>query len=183
MEKHQLDQLRLELSIKAKNGINFILGAAVCWGLIAFIWTLPQNDQQSAFWTFFAVAPLMPMAWLFGKLLKTQWTIKGNPLQPLGLWLNFAQLFYFPFIFLAFYQAPADVPMAFAIITGAHFFPYGWFYKTMAYPVMAGILSIGATIIGSLGGSWDVYKVGLFMVTGLLVLAGWLWIDYLAKKN
>ena len=183
MDKAQLDKLRIELSVEAKNGINFILGALICWGLITWIWTLPMNDQQSAFWTFMAVAPMMPAAWLFSKILKTKWTIKGNPLQSLGLWLNFAQLFYFPFIFLAFFKAPAEMPMAFAIITGAHFFPYGWFYKTLAYPVMAGIIVLGSTIIGIQASSWDVYKVAAYVGICLIILAIWLWFDYKNKTK
>ncbi len=181
MDKAQVDLLRRQLSFEAKNGLNFILAAALCWGLITWIWTLPQNDTQSALWTFCAVAPLMPLAWVFSKILNIKWTIKGNPLQPLGLILNFAQLFYFPFIFLAFFKAPSELPMAFAVITGAHFFPYGWFYKTLAYPVMAGIIVIGATLIGSASNSWEVFRVGIFMVVCLLILSVWLWLDYPRK--
>lgn len=180
MNQHAFDQFRLELSVKAKNGINFIMAATICWGLIALIWMNQGNPTQQALFTFFAVGPMMPFAWLFSKILKTVWTVENNPLNPLGLWLNFSQLFYFPFVFIAFNSNPAQMPMALAIITGAHLFPYAWFYKTSAYAVMAGVISVGAAIIGSVcenGSFW----VAVFMVTMLAILAVMLW--YSAKRN
>ena len=43
------------------------------------------------------------------------------------------------------------MPMALAIITGAHFFPYAWFCQTKSFAVMAGVITIGAAYIGQLG--------------------------------
>ena len=176
MNQNSFDQLRLELSVKAKNGINFIMAATICWGIIAFVWMNPGIPTQQALFTFFAVGPMMPLAWAFSKLLKTAWTVENNPLNPLGLWLNFAQLFYFPFIFIAFNRNPEQMPMALAIITGAHLFPYAWFYKTKAYAIMAGVISVGAAIIGCNSGNSGFY-VAAFMVVGLVTLVGFLWIS------
>lgn len=180
MTQPDLNLLRLELSVKAKNGINFIMAATICWGLIAIVWLLPGVPNQLALLTFFAVGPMMPLAWLFSKLLKTLWAVENNPLNPLGLWLNFAQLFYFPFVFIAFYKAPEQMPTALAIITGAHLFPYAWYYKTKAYAIMAGIISVGATVVGSIADNSG-FAVAIFMVAGLAALVGFLWIS--VKKN
>ena len=57
------------------------------------------------------------------------------------------------------------------------------FYKTPVYPVMAGIIVIGSTIIGSQASSWDVYKVAGYVGICLIILAVWLWFDYKNKAR
>ncbi len=72
------------------------------------------------------------------------------------------------------------MPTALAIITGAHLFPYAWYYKTKAYAIMAGIISVGATVVGSIADNSG-FAVAIFMVAGLAALVGFLWIS--VKKN
>ncbi len=180
MNQNTMNQLQLELSVKAKNGINFIVAATFCWGLIAVIWVNTGTPMQQALFTFFAVSPMMPLAWILSKLLKTTWIVKDNPLNSLGLWLNLAQLFYFPFVFIAFNQNPEHMPMALAIITGAHLFPYAWLYKTKAYAIMAGLISVGAALVGY-NTENSGFSVALFMVIGLTTLTLFLWIAL--KRN
>ncbi len=93
-DKESFDKLRLELSIKAKNGLDFILAASVIWLVISFIWTLSYSSYDKSVLTFVIGGLMLPLAILLSKVLKTTWVIQSNPLQPLGLWLNFAQLFY-----------------------------------------------------------------------------------------
>lgn len=176
-------ELHDEIVLKNKNGINFILAASICWLIISIIWYLPLQNEMKAFFTFFATMPLMPLAFLFSKLFNTTWKIENNPLNSLGLWLNFAQLFYFPFIFIFFAYKPEQMAMAFAIITGAHFFPYAWFYQTKSYAIMAGVISLASAIIGTRpienGGFW----VSLSLIFFLIILSIWIYIDYKRKLN
>lgn len=148
ISQETLDKLKLELSVRAKNGIDFILSAAIVWLVIAYVWTLNFEAYDKSILVFIAGSLMLPLAFLFSKLFRTNWTIKTNPLQPLGLWLNFAQLFYFPFLIFTLLKMPEYFVMVFAIITGAHFFPYAWFYKTNYYAVFAGIISVGSLILG-----------------------------------
>ena len=60
------------------------------------------------------------------------------------MWLNLAQLFYFPFLFFILRDNPTYFVMTYVIITGAHFFPYAWFYDEIGYAIFAGIISVGA---------------------------------------
>ncbi|KYG83253.1 DUF7010 family protein [Roseivirga echinicomitans] len=175
--------LRHEIIIQNKNGVNFILAASICWLLIAIVWQLPYSDKQRALFTFFCTAPLMPLAWIFSKVFKTVWKIENNPLNELGLWLNFAQLFYFPFVFIFFNQNPSQMVMALAIITGAHFFPYGWFYKTKSYSVMAGVISVGTAILGTRTIDTPSFFVAAFMVSCLLVLSLWTFSSYKSVRS
>jgi hypothetical protein len=169
-DNESFDKLKLELSVKAKNGLDFTLSASVIWLIISFIWTLSYSSYNKSVLTFVVGAIMLPLALLLSKVLKTTWTIPSNPLQPLGLWLNFAQLFYFPILIFALLKMPDYFVMVYAIITGAHFFPYAWFYKTNSFAIMAGIISVGALLIGLNVTIEKMYIVPLFMSFSLLIL-------------
>ncbi len=181
MTKTQLDILRTDVSIKAKNGIDFILAAAIIWSLIAIIWTFPFSAYDRSIFTFMVGGMLLPLALGFSKLLKTTWKIPENPLQPLGLWLNFAQLFYFPFLIFVLIKHPDYFLMTYAIITGAHFFPYAWYYNNKAYAIMAGIISAGSLLLALQLPVKLFFLAGIFMAFCLLILAVWNFILY--RKN
>jgi hypothetical protein len=144
MIQNDLKKLKLEIQIKAKNGIDFILAASLVWFGISIIWTLDYDPYNKSIFTFVFGAILLPLAFVFSKIFKTEWKIKGNKLQPLGLWLNFAQLFYFPFLIFILLASPKYFIMTYAIITGAHLFPYAWFYDEIGYAISAGIISIAS---------------------------------------
>jgi hypothetical protein len=170
MTRENLDELRNELSVKSKNGVDFTLAASIIWLLIAYLWTLKFKPYDKSIFVFIAGAPLLPMAFLFSKLLKTNWKITNNPLQPLGLWLNFAQLFYFPFLIFTMIKMPEYFIMVYAIITGAHFFPYAWFYKTNWYAIFSGIIVLGVLLLGLNLPTEKMYFVAIFTSISLLVL-------------
>ncbi|HEX8425477.1 DUF7010 family protein [Hymenobacter sp.] len=174
---------RLELSVKAKNGLDFIVAASIVWAVIAFVWTLPSSATKNSFITFFVGAATLPLAWLFSKVLRTTWTIPHNPIQPLGLWLNFAQLFYFPFLVFIYSKYPHYFIMTYGIITGAHFFPYAWFYQAKPYAIMAGVISGGCLLLGLRTPSTNLYLIPVFIVCSLLVLSILLLASYRLNKR
>ena len=118
MTNESLDELRVNLSVKSKNGLDFTLSAGIIWIIIAWIWTLNFKSYDKSVFTFIVGAFMMPLAFLFSKLFKTTWTNNDNPLQPLGLWLNFSQLFYFPFLIFSLIKFPDYFAMVYVIITG-----------------------------------------------------------------
>lgn len=166
-----LDQLRLELSVKAKNGLDFILAAVVVWAAIAGVWLLPNSASHNGFITFFVGSLLLPLARLLSKPLRTTWTLPHNPLQPLGLWLNFAQLFYFPLLVFVYMRYPQHFVMAYGIITGAHLFPYTWFYRALAFAILAGVISAGCLVLGLRLAPNQLYLIPSFVAVCLAVLA------------
>ncbi|MBT9393831.1 hypothetical protein KLP40_11720 [Hymenobacter sp. NST-14] len=171
--------LRLELSVRAKNGLDFIVAATLVWAAIAFVWTLPYPPARLSFITFFVGALVLPLAALLSKAFGTTWTLPDNPLQPLGLWLNFAQLFYFPMLLFVFSRYPQHFIMVYGIITGAHFFPYAWFYNARPYALLAGLIAAGCVILGlRITSAAELYLIPLFLVVALLVLAGLLFVSY-----
>jgi hypothetical protein len=168
----QFNSLRLELATKAKNGLDFILAASLVWAAITFVWTLPLPVATRGFITFFVGALTLPLAWLLSKALGTIWTLPHNPLQPLGLVLNLAQLFYFPFLIFVFMRYPQHFVLCYGIITGAHFFPYAWLYRAPAYGVAAGLISGGCLLLGLTLAPARLYLIPGFITASLLGLAG-----------
>jgi hypothetical protein len=68
--------------------------------------------------------------------------------------------------------------MTYGIITGAHFFPYAWYYAARPYAVMAGVLSVGCWLLGLRTATSAPYWVPVFVAGGLLLLAAWLYGSY-----
>ena len=181
MNQQNFEKLKLELSLNAKNGIDFIISACVTWFGIAYVWTLPYSSYDKSVLIFIVGGLMLPLAFIMSKILKTNWKVKNNPLQPLGLWLNFAQLFYFPFLIFILIKQPDYFIMTYAIITGAHLLPYAWFYGEKAYAIAAGIMSIGALLIALNVPVEKMYFVSIFMGMALFALAMLLFISYRLK--
>lgn len=183
MNPKGLNELKLEIQLQAKNGIDFILSAGVLWLIISYIWTLEFSPYNKSIFTFMVGALLLPLALGLSKLLKTNWQIKDNPLQALGLWLNFAQLIYFPFLVFILIRDPEYFIMTYAIITGAHLFPFAWFYDEMGYAVSSIVISVGALLITLNIPTEDNWAVPLFTATIMFLLACWIFVKVKALNN
>lgn len=176
MEQKNFGALKKELQLKAKNGIDFISAAGIVWFLIYIIWSLELTAFNKSVFTFMVGAVLLPLAFVFSKVFKTQWKLKENPLQPLGLWLNFAQLIYFPFLFFLLMEDPDHFVMGYAIITGAHLFPYAWLYDEMGYAVVAVLISLGSYLLALNVGVPQVAYIPLATSIVLLLFAVWMFL-------
>jgi hypothetical protein len=142
-----LDDWRTELSIRCKNGINFIFAAALIWVGIAVIWNSEISINHQSILTFSISGLMLPLAWVFGKIMKTAWNVEGNPLNRVGMIFNIGQLFYFPFLLILLGNQPEFFALGYAIITGAHFFPFAWYYKTNWFGAFAGIIPFGSWLM------------------------------------
>ena len=181
MKKDQVDKLRNQLSVESKNGIDFTIAATIIWAAIAFIWTFKSDSYNKAVLVFIAGGPLLPFAFMLSKVLKITWKIEDNPLQPLGLWLNFAQLFYFPFLIFILIRQPDYFVMTYAIITGAHLFPYSWYYRTKLYAICAGAISLGSLLLALNLKPADQFYIGIWASFCLFILSLGLIADYKKK--
>jgi hypothetical protein len=180
METRDLNKLKLEIQLEAKKGVDFITAASIVWAGFFFIWTLEYSSYSKSVLTFMAGSIMIPLAFGLSKAFKTNWKIKDNPLQPLGIWLNFAQLIYFPFLVFILIKYPDYFIMTYAIITGAHLFPYAWFYDEIGYAVAAILISVGALLISLLTASEMVFMIPIFTAASLALLS--LWISVRNKK-
>lgn len=181
--KKDFDSLQIDLSKKSKNGLDFTLSASIIWLVIAYIWSLEFTSYDKSVLTFIVGSLMLPLALMLSKILKTTWKNSDNPLQPLGLWINVSQLFYFPFLIFTLSKMPDYFAMVYVIITGAHFFLYSWLYKTNWYSIFAGIIAVGALFFGLFLDTQKMYFIPLFMSISLLILTILLHFDSQTKAK
>lgn len=178
------EKLKRNIQLEARNGIDFIFAASIVWLGVFFIWKYSNySSYNTSVITFIFGSVLMPLALGFSKIFKTNWKIKDNPLQSLGLWLNFAQLIYFPFLIFVLIKHPDYFIMAYAIITGAHLFPYAWFYDEIGYAIAAILISVGSLCIALLVDVDQIFYVPGFTALALLLLAVWILTRYKRLKR
>lgn len=91
MIQKNLADLKLEIQLQAKYGIEFMISAGIVWLAISYVWTLEYSHMTKVFYLFIVVAIMLPPAYGLSKIFKTNWKVKDDPLDSLGLWLNFAQ--------------------------------------------------------------------------------------------
>lgn len=182
MKSNILNNYKNQLSEESKNGVDFTISGMLIWAIISVIWASDLGASQKSVYVFIAGTPMLPLAFLLSKVLKTNWKIEGNPLQPLGLWLNIAQLFYFPFLIFILIRMPEYFLMTYAIITGAHFFPYSWFFNTRWYAIFAGIISVGSFSGGLFLTSANHYLIGVLCSACLAFMSIGLVLDFRSKR-
>lgn len=147
--KKELIETLKEGQIKSqKRGIHFILASVIIWSGISVVRMLDLPILTQNLLTFCMSTPLMPLAYLFSKMLKIQFNDKENPLSALGILLALAQMPYLLIVMWAYRAAPEQMVMLYAMITGAHFLPYGWLYKSKVYYVYGGLIPIIILVIG-----------------------------------
>jgi|SRR5690606_3189904 len=180
MEKQSLEKLKSEIQAQAKKGVDFIISGGILWLIIFIIWLQDFSSYNKSIFTLIIASLMLPLAFGLSKVLKTNWKIKNNPLQSLGLWLNFAQLIYFPILIFALIKYPDNFIMVYAIITGAHLFPYAWLYDENGYAITAILISVGALIIALVSTLNVIWLIPLFTSMVLFILA--IWISIKSKK-
>lgn len=176
-------QSRNNLSVISKNGIGFLLSAVVIWAIITIIFLQPLEIHSKNIYMLFSTGLMFPLSVGMSTLIKADWRLKNNPLGNLGLYLNMAQLIYFPILFWGIIKSPNDAIIFFAIITGAHFFPYGWFYNAKPFYVMAPVISVAIMGLGLYLNGDNLWVIPLSMTLLLLLLISWLSIDYKKKAG
>lgn len=178
----ELDELHRQLSIRGKNGIPFICSACTLWILFTIIYALPMKIELKNIWLLICTGGMFPLSILYSMWMKSDWKMEGHPLSKLGLIFNLAQFVYFPLVFWALLRQPEEMIMFFAIITGAHFFPYSWYYQTKAYSVIAILSAVIIFIVGLIIKPVQMWFIPFIMVILLIILIGWLASDYKTKK-
>lgn len=143
-----LDQMRLDCSLKQKKGLHFILASVVIW--CALIWvhvsTLPVLTKNLV--TFCCTAPLMPLAYFISKIIKVDFQNKDNPLTNLGILFSVNQMLYLLIAMWVYSAVPEKMLMVMAMIFGAHLLPYGWLYRSNAYMALSVAIPILSLIVG-----------------------------------
>jgi hypothetical protein len=75
------------------------MSAVIIWSIITILFILPIELNQKNIFMLFATGLMFPLSVGISTLIKADWKSKDNPLGDLGLYLNLAQLIYFPILF------------------------------------------------------------------------------------
>ncbi len=143
-----LEQLRLDCAVKQKKGLHFIIASIFIWIAITIVHATSLPIIMKNLMTFCFTAPLMPLAYAISKIIKVDFTNKGNPLTKLGILFSLNQLLYLLIAMWVYPTVPDKMVMVLAIIFGAHLMPFGWLYNSRSYIVLSIIIPITALIIG-----------------------------------
>src|SRR6056297_873389 len=163
-----LEEMRLDCSIKQKKGIHFILASVIIWSIVTGIHLTSLPILTKNLLTFCFTAPLMPLAYMISRMIKVDFTNKGNPLTNLGLLFSFNQIIYLLIAMWVYPTVPEKMVMILAMIFGAHLLPYGWLYQSKSYLVMSVVIPIFALIIGV---NFPSYMVAAVMVSAVVIFS------------
>ena len=143
-----LEELRDSIVIEQKKGLPFIMTSVVIWSLITMVSLLDIPVMTGNLLVFCCAAPLLPLSFLIGKILKVDIFSKDNPLSRLGLLFTLNQLLYLLIVMWVYRAVPEKMVMVYAMVFGAHLFPYSWLYKSKAYMGFAIVIPILSLILG-----------------------------------
>ena len=161
-----LEILRNSIAKEQKKGLPFILASVIIWMLVAIVTILDLPIDTKNLLVFCCSCPLMPLAWIIGKIIRVDIFLKGNPLGNLGFLFTCNQLIYLLIVMWVFRAMPDRMVMVYAMVFGAHLLPYSWLYKSNGYKVFSILLPIVALAIGSIWTSTVIAIV--FMVLEIL---------------
>jgi hypothetical protein len=157
-----LEEMLLDCAVKQKKGLHFILGSVIIWCAVLVVHLTSFPILTKNLLTFCFTAPLMPLAYMISKLIKADFTNKGNPLTNLGVIFSLNQMLYLLIAMWIYPTVPEKMVMVLAMIFGAHLLPYGWLYKSKSYMVLSVIIPIVALIVG--------INFPAYVVAGLMIL-------------
>lgn len=143
-----LDQMRLDGAAKQKKGLHFIIASILIWMAISVVNLTSVPVLTKNLLTFCSTALLMPLSYFISRIIKAEFTNKGNPLTRLGILMSLNQLIYLPIVMWAYFAAPDKMVMLLAIVFGAHLLPFSWLYQSRSYMILSVIIPVAALIIG-----------------------------------
>lgn len=141
-------ELKADCRKKQKRGLPFILASVPLWLAVWVIHLSSLPILTKNLYTFFCSAPLVPFAYFISKVIGVDFQNKDNPLTKLGLIFTINQIFYLLIVMWVYAAIPDKMVMVYAMVFGAHLFPYGWLYQSIAYYIFSAIVPIGVLILG-----------------------------------
>ena len=172
------DEMRIDMARRGKRGLSFILASIIIWAIISMVWLLPlPNIPTRNFLTFCFAAPLIPLAFVMSRVIKAEFSVKGNLLNNLGILFSFNQLLYLLIAIWAFSGAPGKMVMIIAVIFGAHLLPFSWLYKSRAYLVMSILIPVLTTGVGWNLNAGQLFIIPIVMLFVEILFSAWLFIE------
>lgn len=169
-----LDELRDDEAKSQKKGLPFIMASVFIWTMICVVTRLKLPIETRNLLTFCCSCPLLPLAYINGKIIKVDIFEKKNPLSKLGILFTCNQILYLLIVMWVFNAVPEKMVMVYAMVFGAHLLPYSWLYKTKTYMIFAILEPIFALAVGCMFGSFE--------VAAIMIIAEFIFSVVLAKN-
>lgn len=158
-----LNALRKDAAIIQKRGLPFMMASVVLWTAITISRIVMTDINAMNFFTFMVSGFLMPLASIFGKLMKADiYRKSNNPINRLGFLCNINQFLYLPIAMWAYSAHPGSMLLIYAIIFAAHLLPFSWVYDSKMYFYGSVIESVGVILVA--------YAFGYPVATGYIVI-------------
>ena len=158
-----LNALRKDAAIIQKRGLPFMMASVVLWTAITISRIVMTDINAMNFFTFMVSGFLMPLASIFGKLMKADiYRKSNNPINRLGFLCNINQFLYLPIAMWAYSAHPGSMLLIYAIIFAALLLPFSWVYDSKIYFYGSVIESVGVILVA--------YAFGYPVATGYIVI-------------
>jgi hypothetical protein len=143
-----LEEMQFDCAYKQKKGLHFILASVIIWSAVLAVHLTSLPILTKNLLTFCLTAPLMPLAYLISRIIKVDFTNKGNPLTHLGILFSANQMLYLLIAMWVYPTVPDKLVMVIAMIFGAHLLPYSWLYKSTSYLGLSILIPVVALVSG-----------------------------------
>ncbi|MCR5116979.1 MAG: hypothetical protein K6A97_05680 [Lachnospiraceae bacterium] len=164
-----LNKLKEENATSQKKGLPFMMAAVLLWTIILIIRLLDINIGAMNLATFCCSVLLLPLAFVFSKVLKADIFKKmENPIAKLGFLATLNQMLYIVIVMWAYSDCPQAMLMIYAMVFGAHLLPFGWLYDTKSYTVVSIVETIAAMVINLVFGA---VAMAAFMIVMQIILS------------
>lgn len=170
-----LKKLKEENATSQKKGLPFMMASVLIWTIILIIRLLDMKTGAMNLATFCCSVLLLPLAFVFSKVLKADIFKKmENPIAKLGFLATLNQMLYIVIVMWAYSDCPQAMLMIYAMVFGAHLLPFGWLYDTKSYTVVSIVETIAAMVINLVFGA---VAMAAFMIVMQIILSIVLYTD------
>lgn len=174
-ELKELNVLKQEAQKLQGKGLPYMMASVVIWSLICLLNCMNLSVIWVNQFTFMTTCLLLPLAWIFSKLIGADIFRKtSNPISKLAFLCTMNQNLYLLIVMWACSKAPEAMIMLFAIVFGAHLLPFSWAYDNKAYVVIPIMETIGALAFGCI---FDNRIMTFFMIIMQIILCIFLYAD------
>ena len=164
-----LNKLKEENATSQKKGLPFMMASVLIWTIILIIRLLDMKTGAMNLATFCCSVLLLPLAFVFSKVLKADIFKKmENPIAKLGFLATLNQMLYIVIVMWAYSDCPQAMLMIYAMVFGAHLLPFGWLYDTKSYTVASIVETIAAMVINLVFGA---VAMAAFMIVMQIILS------------
>ncbi|MEC2056310.1 hypothetical protein I6J18_00785 [Peribacillus psychrosaccharolyticus] len=143
----KLNHLQKDVIRTAKKGFPLVLSGAFIFFIIALFPFFFSMKIVGVIWIL-ALITIFPLGVAVGRCMKINVLVIENPIGILAAVVAAPQAFFIPVFILVYLQIPEYLPFTIGLLTGSHFFPYVWIYKSKTYGFIAFATSVTSFILG-----------------------------------